>query len=189
MKKGEHNDAYNAYSKLTDKATTTLHRTKAQQGLMRAGHALGRKQDVVNAANSLLRAGGRDTEEENETTCILATVNAELGKEDEAMKEWKKLAKDTRNEYGARAAFDIAQHQYNKGKYSDSEKTLNAFFDSNSPQQYWLARGFILIADVYVKQGNTFEAQQYLESVKSNYPGKEADIFKMVDERLKTLKK
>ena len=51
-----------------------------------------------------------------------------------------------------------------------------------------MARGFILLSDVYAKQGDNFKAREYLESLRSNYPGKEAEIFDMIDKRLSVLK-
>ena len=47
------------------------------------------------------------------------------------------------------------------------------------------ARAYILLSDILRKQGNEFEANEYLKSLKENYPGQEADIFQMIDQRLK----
>ena len=62
---------------------------------------------------------------------------------------------------------------------------LPIFIDANTPHQYWLARGYILLSDILRKQGSDFEADEYLKSLKENYPGDEADIFQMIDQRLK----
>ena len=61
----------------------------------------------------------------------------------------------------------------------------DALISSDTPQAYWLARGFILYSDVLRREGNKFEADEYLKSLRSNYPGTEADIFEMIDSRLK----
>lgn len=52
-----------------------------------------------------------------------------------------------------------------------------------------MARGFILLSDVYARQGKTFEAREYLNALRANYPGTESDIFDMIDTRLANLKK
>ena len=36
-----------------------------------------------------------------------------------------------------------------------------------------MAKGFLLLADVYVKKGNTFQAKQTLQSIIDNYEGKD----------------
>jgi hypothetical protein len=38
---------------------------------------------------------------------------------------------------------------------------------------YWVAKGFILLADIYVENGNTFQAKQTLQSIIDNYEGPE----------------
>lgn len=56
---------------------------------------------------------------------------------------------------------------------------------SGTPHAYWLARGFIIISDLYAAQGKKFEAREYLDALRQNYPGTESDIFMMIEERLK----
>ena len=69
-----------------------------------------------------------------------------------------------------------------------AEKVVNKLLDSETTHQYWMARGFILLSDIYNKQGDKFQAREYLESLKANYPGKETDIKEMIEKRLKALK-
>ena len=47
-----------------------------------------------------------------------------------------------------------------------------------------MARGFILLSDIYKAQGNKYEARQYLEALRDNYPGDETDIKMMIETRL-----
>ncbi len=62
------------------------------------------------------------------------------------------------------------------------------FIEDGTPHQYWLARGFILLADVYIRQGDDFQARQYLTSLKNNYKA-EDEIQGMIEDRLAKLKK
>ena len=52
-----------------------------------------------------------------------------------------------------------------------------------------LAKGFLLLSDIYAKQGKTADAIDYLQSLRTNYPGKEKEIFDAIDSRLKSLGK
>ena len=41
------------------------------------------------------------------------------------------------------------------------------------------------MSDIYAADGKDFEAREYLNALRENYPGKESDIFMMIDNRLK----
>ena len=65
---------------------------------------------------------------------------------------------------------------------------MTDFTDAGTPHEYWLARGFIVLADVYTAQGKGYLAKEYLISLRDNYPGDESDIKQMISSRLKKLK-
>ena len=189
MKQGNAGEALNSYKELAQTATTNDNRIIANLGILRISHDTGRFGDTAESADILLKSGGLSSEEEKEVLFKRAIAYSNLKKEKEAEKDWAKLAKDTRNIYGAQSAYKLAELYYNNKNYKDAERVLNDFIDDGTPHQYWLARGFILLSDIYKAKGKTFEAKEYLESLKNNYPGNEADIFVMINDRLQSLKK
>ena len=190
MKQKDYTGALAAYHSLAGKATTSGNRVSAKIGIMRAATELGKYDEVVSAGNSLLDSGsGVDSDIRIEAQMLRADANYEMGNVSQALAGWKTLSKDTRNVYGAKSSFCVANHYFRKEDYKTAENALNNFIDEGTPHEYWLARAFILLSDVYVKQGKDFEAKEYLESLKSNYPGREQDIFDMIEERLAKLNK
>ena len=75
---------------------------------------------------------------------------------------------------------------YNSKDYAASEKELLDFIDQSTPHTYWLARGFILLSDVYVKMDKKNDARQYLLSLQQNYQEND-DIAIMISNRLNVL--
>lgn len=181
---GKNKEALETYKKLADKATNTDNLITAQLGIVRVSAQLNDNNAVIETANQLLKNGGLTAEEEKEVMFDRANAYYKQNKVESAKNDFVKLSEDVRSLYGSQAAYYLAEIQYKKDNLKEAEATLNNFIDAGTPHQYWLARGFILLADVYHKQGNSFEACEYLESLKSNYPGKEADIFSMIEERL-----
>ena len=62
------------------------------------------------------------------------------------------------------------------------------FANKGTSHQYWLARSFIVLADIYEASGEYFQAKQYLQSITENYKGTD-DIQGRVEERLSSLEK
>jgi hypothetical protein len=63
---------------------------------------------------------------------------------------------------------------------------MTDFIAKGTTHQYWMARGFILLSDVFIRKGDTFQARQYLTQLQNNYKGND-DIAGMITERLNTL--
>ncbi len=185
---GNYEEAANTYYSLDEKATTTDNHISARLGALRANAQLSKHSEVITIANALLSGGSLSADEEQETLYLRADAYAHIGKTDDAEQDYTKLTKDMRTTYGAKGTFALAQLYYDNANYQSAESTINKLSESGTPHQYWVARAFILLSDVYVKQNKVFEAKQYLQSLKKNYPGDEADITEMINTRLEALK-
>ncbi len=182
---GDGNEALATFRQLENRASASRNKNAARLGIMRVSHELGNHKDVLTAANQLLASSVTPAARKNEILFAKAYALAQLGQNEEAIEDWKELADDTDDLYGAKAAYYLSQFYYDKGQLKNARSQVERFIDSNTPHQYWLARGYILLSDIYRKNGDTFEANEYLKSLKENYPGNESDIFMMIDERLK----
>ncbi len=177
--------ALNSYKQLEKRASTSQNLNAARMGIMRVSRDLDRNQDVINAAKALLSSSTVGAEQKSEITFTYACSLDAVGESAEAEKLWSGLASDADDLYGAKSAVYLGQHYYDRGDLKNARKIVEALIDSQTPHEYWLARGFILLSDINRKEGKSFEANEYLRVLRENYPGKEADIFHMIDERLK----
>ena len=183
-RQGKFNDALQSYKDLAERATSDDNRTLALLGAMRVAKQMGNWNEVRNISGNLLDRGGLTANEEKEVTLDRALSLAQVGNTRDAEAAFRALAKDPSNEYGAQAAYELAQMQYEMGDLQGAEQTVNALIDKGTSHSYWLAKAFITLADVYHKQGNVTQAREYLQSLKSSYPGKEKEIFNAIDTRL-----
>ena len=183
-------EAYTIYEMWAEKATNTDNLSQALLGMVRSASQAQQWRDVVSSANELLTYNNTlNAELEQEVTLCRALAYSNLGKQSEAMNDLRELAANTQSEAGAQAAYELAKMQFDNGDIDDAEDTLTALNNSDTPHYYWLAKGFILLCDIFEYQGKTQDAIDYLKTLKTNYPGTENEIFNEIDARLKKLQK
>ena len=151
---------------------------------MRVAKQMGNWNEVRLITATLLDRGGLTANEEKEVNLDRGLSLAQVGNTQEAEAAFRALAKDPSSEYGAQASYELSRMQYEMGNLNGAEQTINALIDAGTPHNYWLAKSFLTLADVYYKKGNVSQAREYLQSLKANYPGKEKDIFNEIDNRL-----
>lgn len=173
-------ESYRALEQCTRNAATL---TGARLGQIRAAAALGMNEEVIALADRTL-SSGVGSEEYDEVIFTKAMARRNLGNMAEAAEIWKVLAARPESIYGARSAYYLAEYYFNSGMTDEAWQAVNALVESNTPHSYWLARGYILMSDLYRAQGDTFEADEYLKVLRENYPGTEPDIFEMIEIRL-----
>ncbi len=61
------------------------------------------------------------------------------------------------------------------------------FIDNNSPHQFWLAKSFILLSDIYLKNGDEFQAKHTLKSIEENYPEPNDGIMETTHQKLQLI--
>lgn len=180
--------AIQTFRELQRVAELRENREAAKLGIMRCAQFTGNESEALQAANELLKETNLSPEIESEARYLRGKSYLKLGESDKAIDDFSALSKDTRTVHGAEAKYQLAQLYYNKKDVARAEKELLNFIENGTPHQYWLARGFILLADIYIDKGDEFQARQYLTSLKRNYSGSD-DIDGMIENRLEKLKK
>lgn len=102
-----------------------------------------------------------------------------------AEKEFAIVDEMNSSELGAEAKFEIAQIKFNGKKLDESETLIYQIPEQYPGQDFWIARGFILLSDIYVARDNDFQAEQTLQSVIENYPGD--DLKQVANAKLQQL--
>lgn len=100
-----------------------------------------------------------------------------------------RLAQNPESLVGATAAVTLANRLNAARRYQDAYDLMIDFTDTGTPHSYWLAKGFIALADACTGTGRSDLAREYLTSLRDNYPGNESDIKSDINSRLKKLKK
>ena len=157
------------FTRLDKIASTKWNILKARAGMMRNYYKLGDYANAVNAAKSLLSTENVTDLMTKEANFILGDSYYNLSQPDEAMKYFSILAVDTKTAEGAEAKYYKAKILFDKNLLPESENEIMDFINKNTPHQYWLAKAFILLTDIYLARNDLFQARHTLQSIIDNY--------------------
>lgn len=179
--------ALESFKRLQLVAESPENREAAKLGIMRCAQYTSQWQDALIGADDLLKETKLSPEVRSEARYVRAKAYINLNQANRALPDLSEVSKDTRTAYGAEAKYLLAQLYYDTNEDKKAENVLMNFIENGTPHQYWLARGFILLADIYIRQGDNLQARQYLTSLQNNYKTKD-DIAGMIENRLAKLK-
>ncbi len=174
------------FRRLTEIAEVEENRMEARIGVLRCLVKTNQFSDVILAAQSLLQSPKLAPEIEREARFARAKAYEKTGNLPLAVTDFKALSTNTKSVEGAESKYLLAQYYFNSGNDASAEKEIFDFAEKGTAHQYWLARSFILLSDIYLKKGDNFQAKQYLESIMENYTGID-DVKPMAQERLKKI--
>ena len=180
-------DALADYQRLQALASTASNRQTAALGMLRCNVLLSDASQTIASANLLLSEAKLAPEVQTEALYHRAKALLLNGHTPEALSDLQLLAKDTRTPYGAEAKYLVANLHYKAKQYDMAEQEILQFIDQSTPHAYWLARSFVLLADVYLATGKPEDARQYLLSLQQNYTVDD-DVQPMIRERLEKMK-
>ncbi len=89
-----------------------------------------------------------------------------------AKQQYGILAQENKSEAKSEALYQLAFIEYKEG---DMEKAEKQIFNMlvNITDDYWLAKSYILLGDIYLEKGNSFQAKHTYLSIMENYDGEE----------------
>ncbi len=165
---------------------TTENKNIGRLGVLRCSNFLNDYQTTVSIVNDIMADPHSNDDLKSEAIYNRAKAYLALNKPEEAAADLKVLAAETRTSNGAEAKYLLANLYFEQGKLKEAEDEVMDFAKKNTPHQFWLARSFVLLADVYIKQNNDFQAKQYLISLQKNYTVAD-EIQTMITDRLNAI--
>ncbi len=178
-------EAYDMYLQLSKQELSLQEKNEARLGAAKSAFQIERFKDALVLCTDAIAEDETDASANKaELLLIRAKSYLALKRNKEALVDFAAISDETATPIGAEALVMQASIELAEGRTQKAKTLLDAFIAKSTPQQYWLARAFILLADTYEKMGDKFTARQYLESLKANYQGGESDIQQMINERL-----
>lgn len=165
----QYKKALTLYQKLENQAEVKTNLLVARLGQMNCAFNDSIYDMAVEAARKVLLTDKTPEEDIRKTRLVLGKSYLKQNLDDLAITQFRILALDPSSSEGAQANFLVSQMLFNQSNYNKAEESINTFISSGTPHQYWLAKSFILLSNIYLKRNDNFMAKANLQSVIDNY--------------------
>lgn len=183
--------AKNYFDQLYDAASSKDNRNIARIGILRCSHFTNQHTDAIKIATEIIDDHASPTDLVREARYCRMKANLAVTVDPRALPatvttDMKELGADISFAEGAEAKYLNAQNLFDTEHDTEAEAVVMEFIQQGTPHQYWLARCFILLSDIYVARNDDFMAKQYLISLQENYTT-DNDIQLMITSRLQLI--
>ena len=173
------------YGQLVTMAETDNNRLVGRVGCLRCWNVLGQRDSIIAAANSLQYESKVTDELRDEARISIARSYYQTENTyHQADSVYQLLRESTNGEYSGEASYRIAEMMYSEADYDGAERAIEAI-TADPARDYWLAKSFILWADIFHARGNNLQAKQTLQSIIDNYEG--ADLVQVATQKLQAI--
>jgi len=177
----------NYFQRLEKIAGTKWNILKSKAGIMRSYFKLNNFVNSITAAQAVMQAENLTDIIIREANYIQATSNYNLSQPDEALKFYNLLITDTKSAEGAESKYFKAKILFEKKMLNEAEAEILDFINKNTTHQYWLAKSFILLSDIYLAKDDLFQARHTLQSLIDNYTNQTDGIIATAKEKMQVV--
>ncbi|HEX2396425.1 MAG TPA: tetratricopeptide repeat protein, partial [Bacteroidales bacterium] len=165
----DYDEAAQFYQRLEEIAEVHANLLEARMGLIDCYMALEEYQEVIDMADKVLLAEKLSQEQQRKTHFAKAKALQANDRPMLAIDEYRQVASEVKSAEGAESKFRLAEIYYQRKETENAEKVIADFADKTTPHQYWMAKSFLLWADIFREKGDYFQASQTLQSLIDYY--------------------
>jgi TolA-binding protein len=179
----KYNEAIPYLKKLETNSEYKADYTFAINNLLQCYAQMEMADDALNYVK-LVRANEKTAQEDKFKTGLYAgQAYLQKGDTTNAVKEFNYTLTNTKTVAAAEAKYNIAEVEFEQGKFKASQKTCFELIKDLPNYDYWVTKTFILLADNYEALKDVFQARATLQSVIDNYKGDD-DIIPTAKQKL-----
>ncbi len=171
-KKQNYNQSLNYYTLLSKKTNQPSQKTDATLGIIRTSFYNKNYNNAITLAENFIKEPKLNPDVQQEIHIIIARSAMELNDLKKALLEYEYIAKISKSEYASEALYNIAYITYKQDNLVTAEKKIFTIL-TNISHDYWLAKSYILLGDIYLAKGNSFQAKHTYLSIIENYDGQD----------------
>ena len=164
-KKEQFNEALPLYEELIKITTDPQLIYNSKVNAMRCAWTSKNFEHAIKNASLVISDAKAKSEQIWEARRIRSQGNYQIGNLNEALEDYKLIAKHAESEQGAEALFYISSIYLKQGNYKDVEKTTDKLMSYKYASKYWMTKGLLVMSDAYVEQKNYSDAEALLHTI------------------------
>jgi TolA-binding protein len=181
----DYNDVIQSYEKLIPITQEESYKLEAAYRIMEAYFNMDKYQQAIDMAQQVLQASTVTEQERLKALLIRAKSSEQLGHTEEALLFYKQLSDNfIKTPEGSEAAFLAIDILYQSNRNDDAINAVFAFADSQSKQNYWIVRSYIILGDIYVARNEIEQAKATYNRILERYTIADDGIIEVVKTRL-----
>lgn len=180
---GKYAEALDLYV-LLENAGNAQNKIRAITGKMRCAFKLEKYREAIDEAARLKKTEKVTEALAREAAFISGKSNYQLKQYDMALFGIKEAAVETKTAQGAESKYLLADIYFRQQNLVSAEKEIMDFIEKGTSFQFWLAKSFILLSDIYVAKKDDFQARHTLKSLIENYTVQNDGILDEAKSRL-----
>lgn len=149
-------------------ASLPANKLDAMRGLLRSQYQLKKWEEGATNANELLQDRSIGADDRILSSMMLGKFNQSQSKFADAINQFKTVVSLSKAAYAAEARYEIAASYYALNDLKNAEKSAFETINKSGSYDYWITKSYLLIADVFIKQKDLFNAKATLQSVAEN---------------------
>ncbi len=158
---------------------------EAKIGQMRCYYQLQNHDAALNYANRVLENSEASEDEKLEAHYISAHSAFQLKNYVLAKQHYQQVLEQKSSAYYSEALFQLANINFIEKDYQTAENNIMSLINGDVVNKHWMARGMILLSDVYVTKSELFQAKHTLETVIDNHD--EPDLIQQAKDKLQEI--
>lgn len=184
---GYYEESARAWWQLTEQAYDTKRVEVAIEGYVEATLKYAEGAEIKAMADRVLAMSQATEWARRQAMKAKADVLCEEGEREKAMKLYGELAQNRKTVEGAESYYRLVENDFLKGNYDAAEKRVYELGECGS--MYWQAKMFLILGDILVQRGDTFQARATYQSIVDGYSPEDDGIVAEARTRIANLAK
>jgi TolA-binding protein len=156
------------YARLSSITEEPMLALEALEGSMKSYFFMENYDKAIEMGERLSRSKDLSTEQTNQVNHIVGKSYVMKGNYATAVTWLDRSVDADKSVFGAESAYYSALASFKMNQLDEAENKVFNISDRFSSHEYWVAKSFILLSDVYVAKDNLFQAKETLRSVIDN---------------------